>query len=70
MTTRTSRPTCRLAAMEAALKPRVLETLDLIASDFAKLSEMQDARIRRPLTKTDLFRQSREDLSKTALGNC
>ncbi|PIE09694.1 MAG: RNA polymerase sigma factor RpoD [Rhodobacterales bacterium] len=34
-----------LAAMEAALKPRVLETLDLIAEEFAELSEMQDARI-------------------------
>jgi len=34
-----------LAAMEAALKPRVLETLDVIARDFAKLSDMQDARM-------------------------
>ena len=31
-----------LAAMEAALKPQVLETLDLIARDYAKLSEMQE----------------------------
>ena len=34
-----------LAAMEAALKPRVLETLEVIARDFAKLSDMQDARM-------------------------
>jgi RNA polymerase primary sigma factor len=32
-----------LAAMEAALKPKVLETLDLIARDYDKLAEMQDA---------------------------
>ena len=31
-----------LAAMEAALKPRVLETLDTIARDYVKLAEMQD----------------------------
>jgi RNA polymerase primary sigma factor len=34
-----------LAAMEAALKPRVLETLDRIALDYTKLAEMQDLRI-------------------------
>jgi len=34
-----------LAAMEAALKPRVLETLDRIARDYEQLSEMQDQRI-------------------------
>jgi RNA polymerase primary sigma factor len=32
-----------LAAMEAALKPRVLETLDRIARDYDQLSEMQDS---------------------------
>ena len=31
-----------LAAMEAALKPRVLETLDLIADNYLKLADMQD----------------------------
>ena len=31
-----------LAAMEAALKPRVLEILDRIAEDYSQLSEMQD----------------------------
>jgi RNA polymerase primary sigma factor len=34
-----------LAAMEAALKPQVLETLERIAIDYAALSEMQDIRI-------------------------
>ena len=34
-----------LAAMEAALKPQVLEALDIIADDYAKLSDMQDSRI-------------------------
>jgi len=34
-----------LAAMEAALKPRVLELLDCIARDYSKLSEIQDKRI-------------------------
>jgi RNA polymerase primary sigma factor len=36
-----------LAAMESALKPRVLETLDRIARDYVKLSEMQDLACRR-----------------------
>jgi RNA polymerase primary sigma factor len=34
-----------LAAMEAALKPKVLETLERIAIDYERLSEMQDIRI-------------------------
>ncbi|MBD3765838.1 MAG: sigma-70 family RNA polymerase sigma factor, partial [Rhodobacterales bacterium] len=34
-----------LAAMEAALKPRVLATLDRIADDYATLAEMQDRRM-------------------------
>ena len=34
-----------LAAMEAALKPKVLETLERIAIDYEALSEMQDIRI-------------------------
>lgn len=34
-----------LAAMEAALKPKVLETLERIAVDYERLSEMQDIRI-------------------------
>ena len=34
-----------LAAMEAALKPQALETLDRIADDYEHLSTMQDVRI-------------------------
>ncbi|KPA23103.1 RNA polymerase sigma factor RpoD [Shimia sp. SK013] len=49
-----------LAAMEAALKPRVLETLDIIARDFALLSEMQDARISATLNEDDSFSDKAE----------
>ncbi len=41
-----------LAAMEAALKPRVLETLDLIARDYAKLAAMQDKRMEATVHKS------------------
>ncbi|MBS0563395.1 MAG: RNA polymerase sigma factor RpoD, partial [Proteobacteria bacterium] len=34
-----------LAAMESALKPKVLETLEIIARDYATLAEMQDSRM-------------------------
>jgi len=44
-----------LAAMEAALKPRVLETLQLIARDYAKLSDMQDLRISATLNEDESF---------------
>jgi len=44
-----------LAAMEAALKPRVLETLDQIAADYAMLSEMQDQRISATLNEDESF---------------
>ncbi|WP_194096629.1 RNA polymerase sigma factor RpoD [Marivivens aquimaris] len=44
-----------LAAMEAALKPRVLETLELIARDFYTLSEMQDARMSATLNEDNTF---------------
>jgi RNA polymerase primary sigma factor len=44
-----------LAAMEAALKPRVLETLDQIAGDYAELAAMQDARISATLNKDSSF---------------
>ncbi|RYG93174.1 RNA polymerase sigma factor RpoD [Loktanella sp. IMCC34160] len=44
-----------LAAMEAALKPRVLDTLEIIARDFAKLSDMQDARMSATLNEDDSF---------------
>ena len=44
-----------LAAMEAALKPRVLETLDRIADDYVRLSEMQDSRISATLNEDSSF---------------
>ena len=44
-----------LAAMEAALKPLVLETLDQIASDYGKLAEMQDLRMSATLNEDDSF---------------
>jgi len=44
-----------LAAMEAALKPRVLDLLDRIAADYVKLSEMQDARISATLNEDSSF---------------
>ncbi len=49
-----------LAAMEAVLKPRVLETLDLIARDYAKLSEMQDSRISATLNEDASFSKKAE----------
>ncbi|MBF9025658.1 RNA polymerase sigma factor RpoD [Rhodobacterales bacterium HKCCD6035] len=44
-----------LAAMEAALKPRVLETLDRIADDYIYLAEMQDKRISATLNEDSSF---------------
>ncbi len=49
-----------LAAMEAALKPRVLETLDRIADDYVMLSEMQDSRISATLNEDDSFSKKEE----------
>ncbi|MGB7270345.1 MAG: RNA polymerase sigma factor RpoD [Albidovulum sp.] len=44
-----------LAAMEAALKPRVLETLEVIAHDYELLSEMQDLRMSATLNEDGSF---------------
>ncbi|MFP5480454.1 MAG: RNA polymerase sigma factor RpoD [Alphaproteobacteria bacterium] len=44
-----------LAAMEAALKPRVLETLDLIARDYDKLADMQQSRMNATLSSSQRF---------------
>ena len=49
-----------LAAMEAALKPRVLDTLELIARDYAKLSDMQDIRISATLNEDGSFSEKDE----------
>ncbi len=49
-----------LAAMEAALKPRVLETLDTIARDYSKLSDMQDMRMSATLNEDGSFSPKEE----------
>ena len=49
-----------LAAMESALKPQVLETLDRIASDYIKLSDMQDSRISATLNEDSSFTETQE----------
>ncbi|WP_444443469.1 RNA polymerase sigma factor RpoD [Rhodobacter capsulatus] len=49
-----------LAAMEAALKPKVLETLELIARDYAKLAEMQDLRMSATLNEDGTFTVAEE----------
>jgi RNA polymerase primary sigma factor len=49
-----------LAAMEAALKPRVLDLLDRIAGDYTQLSEMQDARISATLNEDASFSKKEE----------
>ncbi len=49
-----------LAAMETALKPRVLETLDRIAQDYEQLAEMQDLRISATLNEDRSFSDNAE----------
>ncbi|MXU65245.1 RNA polymerase sigma factor RpoD [Oceanomicrobium pacificus] len=49
-----------LAAMEATLKPQVLETLNRIADDFARLSEMQDTRIAATMDERISFTTTQE----------
>ncbi len=49
-----------LAAMEAALKPRVLESLDQIASDYEKLAEMQDSRMDATMSDGGMFSSGQE----------
>jgi len=49
-----------LAAMEAALKPQVLETLDRIASDYVRLAEMQDNRMSATLNHDESFTSAQE----------
>ena len=44
-----------LAAMEATLKPRVLETLDRIARDYADLEQLQDLRMSATLNEDGSF---------------
>ena len=49
-----------LAAMEAALKPQVLETLERIATDYSRLAEMQDDRISATLNRNESFTSQQE----------
>ncbi|MGR3467716.1 MAG: RNA polymerase sigma factor RpoD [Shimia sp.] len=49
-----------LAAMEAALKPRVLDTLGRIAEDYARLADIQDLRISATLNDEDSFSEAEE----------
>ncbi|NKB28647.1 MAG: RNA polymerase sigma factor RpoD [Rhodobacteraceae bacterium] len=49
-----------LAAMEAVLKPRVLDMLEVIARDYSKLSEMQDSRMSATLNEDDSFSKAAE----------
>ena len=49
-----------LAAMEAELKPRVLESLDRIAADYSQLSAMQDDRISATLNDGSDFTETQE----------
>ncbi len=49
-----------LAAMEEALKPRVLETLGHIADDYTKLADMQDVRISATLNEDSSFSKAQE----------
>jgi len=49
-----------LAAMEAALKPQVLETLNRIATDYSMLADMQDSRISATLNEDSSFSKKDE----------
>jgi RNA polymerase primary sigma factor len=49
-----------LAAMEAALKPQVLETLEKIAHDYEELAAMQDVRISATLNDDENYSEGEE----------
>ena len=49
-----------LAAMEAALKPQVLDTLERIAGYYGRLAEMQDDRISATLNRDESFTSGQE----------
>ena len=49
-----------LAAMEEALKPRVLESLNQIAADYEKLAEMQDGRMNAAMSEGETFSAAQE----------
>ena len=54
-----------LAAMETALKPRVLETLDRIARDYETLATMQEARMHATMQEAGRFSDAQEDRYQT-----
>jgi len=49
-----------LAAMEAALKPQALDSLEIIAGLYEQLSQMQDSRISATLNEDDSFSDKQE----------
>ena len=49
-----------LAAMEAALRPKVLETLEQIAANYAELSEMQEQRMAATMSSSTRFSTTEE----------
>ncbi len=57
-----------LAAMETALKPKVLEILEQIAHDYERLSEMQDIRISATLNHDDDFSDAQEQTYQALRG--
>ena len=52
-----------LAAMEAELKPKVLETFDRIATEYKKLRKLQDQHVERKLAD-DVLSPQQEKRSK------
>ncbi|MFS4437887.1 RNA polymerase sigma factor RpoD [Paracoccaceae bacterium GXU_MW_L88] len=54
-----------LAAMEATLKPKVLETLDEIAGLYEKLAEMQDNRLSATMNEDESFSAKQEGAYQT-----
>ena len=56
-----------LAAMEAELKPKVLETFDLVATNYKKLRKLQDQVVERAL-KNDQLSSGQEKRYKVAEG--
>jgi len=59
-----------LAAMEEALKPRVLETLDMIAHNFTVLAQMQDQRISATLNEDQSFSKGEETKYQKLRSDC
>ncbi len=54
-----------LAAMEAELKPKVLETFDRIAATYKKLRKLQDKRVEMQVASETVSRQQQKGYEKT-----